>query len=57
MPSAVRTNGRDRTLETRRQTLSLRIRKLRQSSYFPPFVEPRKTAENALVTVSTPVEI
>jgi hypothetical protein len=25
--------------------LSLRIPKLRQGSYFPPFLEPRKTAE------------
>ena len=25
--------------------------KLRQGSYFPPFLEPRKTAEKALVTV------
>ena len=27
------------------------IPKLRQRSYFPPFLEPRKTAEKALVTV------
>jgi putative transposase len=46
-------NGyRDRTLETRPGTLSLRIPKLRQDSYFPPFLEPRKTAEKALVTVT-----
>ena len=45
-------NGyRDRSLETRLGTLSLRIPKLRQGSYFPPFLEPRKTAEKALVTV------
>jgi putative transposase len=31
--------------------LSLRIPKRRQGSYFPPFLEPRKTAEKALVTV------
>ena len=30
---------------------SLRIPKLRQGSYFPPFLEPRKTAEKALVAV------
>ena len=29
----------------------MRIPKLRQGSYFPPFLEPRKTAEKALVTV------
>ena len=45
-------NGyRDRSLETRLGTLSLRIPKLRQGSYFPPFLEPRTTAEKALVTV------
>ena len=43
-------NGyRDRTFETRLGPLSLRIPKLRQGSYFPPFLEPRKTAEKALV--------
>jgi putative transposase len=31
--------------------LQLRIPKLRQGSSFPPFLEPRKTAEKALVTV------
>ena len=31
--------------------MSLRIPKLRQGSYFPPFLEARKTAEKALVTV------
>jgi putative transposase len=53
--SAVRLNYRngyrDRSLETRLGTLSLRIPKRRQGSYFPPFLEPRKTAEKALVTV------
>jgi hypothetical protein len=29
----------------------LRIPKLRQGSYFPPFLEPRKTAKKALVMV------
>src|SRR5215470_846483 len=42
-------NGyRDRSLDT---PLGPRIPKLRQGSYFPPFLEPRKTAEKALVTV------
>ena len=46
------TNGyRDRSLDTRLGSLQLRIPKLRQGSYFPPFLEPRKTAEKALVTV------
>src|SRR5215212_1671933 len=45
-------NGfRDRTLETRLGALRLRIPKLRQGSYFPPFLEPRKTSERALVAV------
>jgi putative transposase len=45
-------NGyRDRTFDTRLGPLSLRIPKLRQGSYFPPFLEPRKIAEKALVSV------
>jgi transposase-like protein len=45
-------NGfRDRTLDTRLGALQLRIPKLRQGSYFPPFLEPRKTSEKALVAV------
>src|SRR5436190_4326284 len=45
-------NGyRDRSLDTRLGPLSLRSPKLRQGSYFPPFLEPRKTAEKALVMV------
>src|ERR671932_2198102 len=43
-------NGfRDRTLDTRLGSLQLRIPKLRQGSYDPPFLEPRKTSEKALV--------
>src|SRR5919112_507489 len=45
-------NGfRDRALDTRLGTPQLRIPKLRQGSYYPPFLEPRKTAEKALVAV------
>ena len=45
-------NGyRDRTLDTRLGSLALRIPKLRQGSYFPPFLEARKTSEKALVAV------
>src|SRR5487761_1783690 len=45
-------NGyRDRTLDTRLGSLQLRIPKFRQGSYFPPFLEPRKTSEKALVAV------
>jgi len=41
----------DRALDTRLGSLQLRIPKLRQGSYFPPFLEPRKTSEKALVAV------
>ena len=45
-------NGyRDRTLETRLGTMALRIPKLRQGSYYPSFLEPRKASEHALVAV------
>ena len=45
-------NGyRDRTLETRLGSLQLRIPKLRQASYFPPFLDACKTSEKALVAV------
>ena len=45
-------NGyRDRTLDTRLGALQLRIPKLRQGSYFPPFLEPRRMSEKALVAV------
>jgi putative transposase len=45
-------NGyRDRSLDTRLGAVQLRIPKLRQGSYFPPFLEPRKTSEKALVAV------
>mgnify|MGYP006274142011 CR=1 FL=1 len=46
-----RNGHRDRTLETRLGSLDLKIPKLRQGSYFPGFLEPRKTAERALVAV------
>jgi putative transposase len=45
-------NGyRERTLDTRLGSLSLKIPKLRQGSYFPPFLEARRTSEKALVAV------
>ena len=45
-------NGyRDRTLDTRLGSLQLRVPKLRQGSYFPAFLEPRKVSERALVAV------
>src|SRR3712207_4930996 len=45
-------NGyRERALDTRSGALQLRIPKPRQGSYFPPFLEPRKTSEEAPVAV------
>jgi putative transposase len=46
-----RATYRDRSLDTRLGSLQLRIPKLRQGSYFPPFLEPRKLSEKALVAV------
>jgi putative transposase len=46
-----RNGDRERGIETRLGTLSPGIPKRRQGSYFPPFLEPRKTAEKALVSV------
>jgi len=45
-------NGyRERTWETRAGTVGLQIPKLRKGSYFPAFLEPRRTAEKALMAV------
>jgi len=52
---AERTNSRngyrERRWETRVGTIDLQIPKLRQGSYFPGFLEPRRTAEKALIAV------
>ncbi len=45
-------NGyRERLWETRAGAIDLKIPKLRRGSYFPSFLEPRRTAEKALVAV------
>ena len=45
-------NGyRHRAFDTRLGTLDLEIPKLRNDSYFPGFLEPRRTTEQALVAV------
>jgi len=45
-------NGyRERAWDTRAGTVELKIPKLRQGSYFPGFLEPRRTAEKALAAV------
>src|SRR4051812_21205777 len=42
-----RNDFRERALDTRLGTLQLRVPKLRQGFYFPPFLEPRKVSEKA----------
>jgi putative transposase len=49
--STAATTTRDLALETRAVTVDLKISKLRSGSYFPGFVEPRRTAEKALTAV------
>ena len=46
-----RSGYRDRLWETRTGAIGLRIPKLRKGNYFPPFLEPRRTAEKALAAV------
>ena len=50
-------NGyRERTLIPGSGALQLRIPKLRQGSYFPPFLEARKSSEKALIAVIQEVD-
>lgn len=49
--STWRNGYRDRSLDTRLGQLNLRIPKLRTGTYFPPFLEARKTTEKALISV------
>ena len=49
----VQRNGyRDRDWDTRAGRIALEIPKLRKGSYFPSFLEPRRTAEKALVALA-----
>jgi transposase-like protein len=49
--SAQRNGYRDRVWDTRVGQIELAIPKLRQGSYFPSFLQPRRRAEQALVAV------
>ena len=46
-----RNGSRERLWETRAGAVNVKIPKLRSGSYFPPFLEPRRTAEKALAAV------
>lgn len=48
---AQRNGYRDRAWETRLGSIDLSIPKLRQGTYYPTFLEPRRRAERALVSV------
>jgi hypothetical protein len=50
-PLTWRNGHRGRVLDTRLGSLQLRIPKLRQGSFFPPFLEARKVSEKALIAV------
>ena len=41
----------DRGSHTRSSTIALRIPQLRRESYFPPFLEPRRSTEKPLTSV------
>lgn len=49
--TAQRNGYREREWDTRAGRIGLSIPKLRKGSYFPSFLEPRRTAEKALVAV------
>src|SRR4051794_2570506 len=52
---ATHRNGyRSRRWDTRAGEIDLQIPKLRQGSYFPSFLQPRKRSEQALVSVVQP---
>jgi len=49
--SNYRNGYRERRWDTRAGSIPLKIPKLRQGSYFPGFLEPRRATEKAMVTV------
>lgn len=49
--SAQRNGYRDRRWDTRVEEIELQIPKLRIGSYLPSFLEPRRRAEQALISV------
>ena len=49
--SGQRNGYRERTWDTRVGTLDLKVPRVRDGSYFPSLLEPRKRAERALVAV------
>ena len=51
MREAQRNGYRDRDWDTRAGRIALEIPKLRKGSYFPGFLEPRRTAKKALMAV------
>src|SRR6056297_62742 len=51
MREVPRNGYRERDWDTRAGRIALEIPKLRKGSYFPSFLEPRRTAEKALVAV------
>jgi transposase-like protein len=51
MRTAQRNGYRERAWETRAGRIDLAIPKLRKGGYFPSFLEPRRTAEKALVAL------
>jgi len=46
-----RNGHRERMWDTRAGSIAVKIPRLRSGSYFPPFLEPRRTAEKALAAV------
>jgi putative transposase len=50
-PQVQRNGYRERAWDTRAGRIDLEISRLRKGSYFPSFLEPRRTAEKALIAV------